>query len=84
MHMKNAKLIYFISAITLFSKISCAICATFSYNDIKKPNGKPRGLEALTSDAHFCDQKVGQQTDFASEAYNKCMLSRGWKFSHTE
>jgi hypothetical protein len=65
--MLKKKRIKVITAIMFFANISYAMCATFSYNDIKKPNGKPRSLEALTSDAHFCDQKVGKQSDFASE-----------------
>ncbi len=64
--------------------INGALGATFSYKDIRKPHGRVRGLEALTSDAHFCDQKVGPQKDLVTSEYNKCMLSRGWRFSHTE
>jgi hypothetical protein len=61
-----------------------AIGATFSYNDIRKPHGHERGLAELVVDAKFCDQKVGIQTDHITPKYNKCMLSRGWRFGHIE
>jgi hypothetical protein len=44
-----------------------------------------RGDDALHADTAVCDQQFGapQNGVATSRAYRRCMLARGWRFSHT-
>jgi hypothetical protein len=70
--------------LTICGMVCGAKAGTFMYKDIRKPGGHERDLSALARDAQFCDQKIGVQTGEVSPEYNKCMRSRGWRFSHTD
>ena len=52
------------------------------YNNTMK---HPRGNDALQVDTDTCSQMLGapQNGTVTSRAYKSCMLSRGWRFSHT-
>jgi hypothetical protein len=52
------------------------------YNNTMK---YPRGNDALQVDTDICSQMLGapQNGTVTSRAYKSCMLSRGWRFSHT-
>ena len=55
-------------------------------NDIYKNTLKqPRGDDALQADGAICDARVGvpQNGQLTSRQYKRCMLSHGWRFSHT-
>ncbi len=55
---------------------------TSVYNNVLK---QPRGDDALQADGQICDQRFGvvQNGAATSARYKKCMLSRGWRYSHT-
>jgi hypothetical protein len=55
---------------------------TSIYTNILK---QPRGDDALQADGEVCDQRFGvvQNGATTSARYKKCMLSRGWRYSHT-
>jgi len=44
-----------------------------------------RGDDALHADGAICDARFGapQNGQVTSRAYKRCMLSHGWRFSHT-
>src|ERR1700749_314276 len=46
----------------------------------------PRGDFQLQADTTYCNQKIGApQNGVPTPApYKRCMLSRGWRFNHTE
>jgi hypothetical protein len=52
------------------------------YNNILK---QPRGDDALNADTAMCDAQFGTQQNgtVTSRQYKRCMLSHGWRFSHT-
>jgi hypothetical protein len=52
------------------------------YNNTMKHR---RGNDALQVDTDYCSQMLGapQNDTVTSRAYKSCMLSRGWRFSHT-
>ena len=52
------------------------------YNNITR---HPRGDEVLQFDTSACSQMLGapQNGTTTSQAYKRCMLSRGWRYSHT-
>jgi hypothetical protein len=52
------------------------------YNNTMK---QPRGDDALHADNAVCDQQFGapQNGVPTPPAYKRCMLARGWRFSHT-
>jgi hypothetical protein len=52
------------------------------YNNILKQR---RGDDALHADGAICDAQFGtpQNGQVTSRAYKRCMLSHGWRFSHT-
>jgi|SRR5665213_3643603 len=52
------------------------------YTNVSK---QKRGDGALQADTSYCSQLVGapQNGTPTSRAYKSCMLSRGWRFSHT-
>ena len=52
------------------------------YNNTLK---QARGNDALQVDTDYCSQMVGapQNGTTTSRADKSCMLSRGWRFSHT-
>jgi hypothetical protein len=52
------------------------------YNNILK---QARGDDALQADTEYCSQTFGapQNGRPTSRAYKRCMLGRGWRFSHT-
>jgi hypothetical protein len=53
------------------------------YNNITK---HPRGDDVLQADTSYCSQLLGapQSGTPTSRQYKRCMLSRGWRFGHTE
>jgi hypothetical protein len=52
------------------------------YNNILK---HARGNDALQIDTEYCSQMFGapQNGSPTPQAYKRCMLGRGWRFSHT-
>jgi hypothetical protein len=55
-------------------------------NDIYKNSLKqPRGDDALHAGAAICDAQLGAPPNgtVTSRTYKRCMLSHGWRFSHT-
>ena len=56
---------------------------TSIYTNVLK---QPRGDDALQADGQTCDQRFGavQNGATTSARYKKCMLSRGWRYSHTK
>jgi hypothetical protein len=55
-------------------------------NDIYNNTMKyARGDDALQADTEYCSQLLGapQNGTPTSRAYKRCMLGRGWRFSHT-
>jgi hypothetical protein len=52
------------------------------YDNITK---HPRSDDALQADTGYCSQMLGapQSGTPTSRAYKSCMLSRGWRYSHT-
>jgi hypothetical protein len=52
------------------------------YNNTLK---QARGDDALHADSAICDQQFGapQNGTTTSRPYRRCMLARGWRFSHT-
>jgi hypothetical protein len=52
------------------------------YNNITK---HPRSDDALQADTSTCSQMLGAPKSGtpASREYKRCMLSRGWRYSHT-
>jgi hypothetical protein len=52
------------------------------YNDTTR---HARGDDALQADTSTCSQMLGapQNGTPTSRSYRNCMLSRGWRFSHT-
>jgi hypothetical protein len=55
-------------------------------NDVYNIAKHPRGDDALQADTLYCSQLLGapQSGTPTSKAYKRCMLSRGWRFGHTE
>jgi hypothetical protein len=56
---------------------------TSIYTNVLK---QPRGDDALQADGQYCDQRFGavQNGATTSARYKKCMLGRGWRYSHTK
>jgi hypothetical protein len=52
------------------------------YNNTLK---QARGDDALQADTETCNDQIGapQNGTVTSQAYRRCMLGHGWKFSHT-
>lgn len=52
------------------------------YNNVTKHR---RGDDVLQADTGYCSQTLGapQSGTPTSQAYKSCMLSRGWRYSHT-
>jgi hypothetical protein len=72
-----------IFAAMLVIMASGARADTSIYNNVLK---QPRGDDALQADGQTCDQRFGvvQNGAATSPRYKKCMLSRGWRYSHTK
>jgi hypothetical protein len=67
-------------ALTLAGALTAA-ADTSLYNDITKHQ---RSDNEQQVDGNYCDETIGATADHAlpTVAYKKCMLSRGWRFSH--
>jgi hypothetical protein len=72
-----------IFAAMLVIMTSGARADTSIYNNVLK---QPRGDDALQADGQICDQRFGvvQNGATTSARYKKCMLGRGWRYSHTK
>jgi hypothetical protein len=72
-----------IFAAMLVVTMSGARADTSVYNNVLK---QPRGDDVLQADTQTCDQRFGVVQDGATTSvqYKKCMLSRGWRYSHTK
>jgi hypothetical protein len=60
--------------------------SAYADNDVYNNTMKhPRGNDALQVDTDTCSQMFGapQNGTVTPRAYKSCMLSRGWRFSHT-
>jgi hypothetical protein len=55
---------------------------TYTYNDVLKPHGRQRGETAEQLATNICDQ--GHSKLIGSPAFDRCMRSRGWRFTHFE
>lgn len=69
-------------AMLLLASALSAHADTDVYNNITR---HPRGDEALQLDTSTCSQMLGapQNGIPTSKAYKRCMLARGWRFSHS-
>jgi hypothetical protein len=66
--------------------LSAGAIGAHADNDIYKNTLKqPRGDDALYADGAICDARFGapQNGQVTSRQYKRCMLSHGWRFSHT-
>ncbi|MGY8665453.1 hypothetical protein Q3C01_24250 [Bradyrhizobium sp. UFLA05-109] len=64
----------------------CSVIAAHADNDIyRNALKRQRGPDELQVDGAFCDVQFGrpQNGTLTSREYKRCMLSRGWRFSHT-
>jgi hypothetical protein len=55
-------------------------------NDVYSNTSRhPRGDDVLQADTSYCSQLLGapQSGTPTSKAYKRCMLARGWRYSHT-
>ena len=53
---------------------------TYAYADAHKPPGRARGEAAEQADMRICD--AGDPANIGSPAFNRCMRSHGWRFTH--
>ena len=69
-------------AVLLLGGVLSAQADNDVYNNTLK---QPRGNAALQVDTSDCSQMLGapQNGTPTSRSYKNCMLSRGWRFSHT-
>jgi hypothetical protein len=69
-------------AILLLGGVLNAYADNDIYNNITK---HPRSDDELQADTSYCSQMLGapQSGTPTSRAYKSCMLSRGWRYSHT-
>ena len=76
--MKNLSL----AAVLLLGGVLSAQADNDVYNNTLK---QPRGDAALQVDTNDCSQMLGapQNGTVTSREYKSCMLSHGWRFSHT-
>ena len=76
--MKNLGLV----AMLLLGGVLSAQAGNDVYNNTLK---QPRGDAALQVDTNDCSQMLGapQNGTVTSREYKSCMLSHGWRFSHT-
>jgi hypothetical protein len=72
-----------IAAVLLLGTVLTAQADTSFWDDITK---HARGNDALLRDGRYCDQQVGvEQLGLPTPpAYKKCMLGRGWRYSHKQ
>jgi hypothetical protein len=70
-----------ITAALLLGTMLAAHAETSFWDDVTKQN---RGDAQVLADGHYCDLQVGvEELGTAPTAvYRKCMLSRGWRYSH--
>jgi hypothetical protein len=75
---KNVSLV----AVLLLGGVLSAQADNDVYNNTLK---QPRGDAALQTDTNDCSQMLGapQNGTVTSREYKSCMLSHGWRFSHT-
>jgi hypothetical protein len=73
----------FLVALLLVGSALSARADNDVYNNITK---HPSGDDALQADTLYCSQMLGtpQSGTPTPTAYKRCMLSRGWRFGHTE
>jgi hypothetical protein len=66
----------------LLGSVLSAQADTDVYNNTFK---HARNDDALQADTETCNEQFGTPDNgtVTSQAYKRCMLSRGWKFSHT-
>ena len=71
-----------LAAVLLLGGVLSAQADNDVYNNTLK---QPRGDAALQVDTNDCSQMLGapQNGTVTSMEYKSCMLSRGWRFSHT-
>lgn len=69
-------------AILLLNGVLNAYADNDIYNNITK---HPRSDDVLQAGTGYCSQMLGapQSGTPTSRAYKSCMLSRGWRYSHT-
>ena len=70
-------------ALLLLGGALAAQADTTHYTNLLK---QPRGDDALSADASYCDQRVGSDRNgvATSPAYKRCMRSRGWRYDYTK
>jgi hypothetical protein len=71
-----------LTAVLLLGSVLSAHADNDIYNNVLK---QPRGDDALHADNAVCDAQLGapQNGVPTSREYKRCMLGRGWRFSHT-
>ncbi len=62
-----------------FSRFEPAPAGAYAYNDILKPHGRERSDVARQVATRACDH--GHSADIGDDAFNACMLARGWRFA---
>jgi hypothetical protein len=72
-----------IAAMLLFGTMVSAHADTSFWDNIKK---QPRADDELRVDARYCALQVGAEPLGmpTPPVYKKCMLSRGWRYSHAQ
>jgi hypothetical protein len=73
----------FLVTLLLAGSIVAARADNDVYDNVAKTQ---RGDFELQADTSYCTGKLGQPQNGVptSRAYKRCMLSRGWRFNHTE
>ncbi len=55
---------------------------TYTYVDVLRPHGHARGDAAEQAATRICDG--GNTQNIGTATFNRCMRSRGWRFTHFE
>lgn len=62
-----------------FSHFEPAAPGTYAYSDVLRPHGRERSDAVREAAAKVCDH--GDSANIGDEAFNACMLARGWQFA---
>jgi hypothetical protein len=67
-----------------FSGITAASADTYSYKDIKRPNGQERKGAVERVDARACGMSGTHDILVRIDRFNACMAARGWALDHID
>src|SRR3977135_3794490 len=57
---------------------------THVFKDVARPYGQERSVDVREADGRACGSSGDLDMPKNSLAFKKCMLARGWRFSHIE